>query len=203
MPDSIVPDVPVGSDLQNVVELLDSASPNDPYASGLSEAQESDYQFYLTPQEGEVAYHCDEGVVVPAVAGPPGTPRPAIRFHAPCWQKYVKYSACRMNAKPKLPHRDGGNPNEVLVKRIVSQRSYPLKNTRTYLYVGEIVYVYELLVEPADADSLPTIASPLMKDPASVHSIIPAQFVKELLLNNPPSSYLDALIKNLLPSEGS
>lgn len=132
-----------------------------------------------------VSYAWDYGLRGIPVCGPPGTPLSIVAEHAPTCHKIVNWLAQAQDLLPGAdvsqfcPDWKVNNSNEVLVAKAMSAPFKIDLGDGTTLSTIAGVYVYLLLVPPADTDQLASSIPPW--NSALQQIIYPNQFLQSLL----------------------
>ena len=140
---------------------------------------DADYSDYRT----DTHTHFDEGVLVLPVAGPPGTPPKIVRTHAPHVTRRVNWIAEKLNAKPKLPHWNTSNGNDILVSAHFNSTS-PAVGANHLTFRADGIYVYASAA-PSNMDniSLPMGAPPNVNRSVTQNTYTISAFSQDILRN--------------------
>lgn len=135
-------------------------------------------------------YETYEGILPGPVAGPPGAPCRALRIHAPYTIKQVAWRVSRVGARPRVPHFDTSNANEVLMfRKIMPDLPELMKDEVSFIFRVSGQYTYLLLYPPTDQDSYATGTSPIVNTPPEALVLQGYQFDKSLLRCSPPAGF--------------
>jgi hypothetical protein len=135
-------------------------------------------------------YDEDLGLMGCPVAGPPGTNCQVVRLHGGITFKTISWAADRWGDKPVLPHWDTGNPNEVLIRRVM--RPYdPLTRpdgSHLYRFTGVYRYVLQSALNPSAGDVWVAGVNPIGTQTFTDAAYPSYLFSKALIQSLPPSA---------------
>ena len=159
---------------------IDEAEPNTslPQSNASPYTKEQDqwpYKQYLI----DTVYETDEGIRVLPTSQAAGSAI-KVRVGLPLTIKIVTFTMERHGKKPKIPHWNTGNANEVLEKRRI-QVCNPLQLPDRKAWRVEGTYTYKLLVPLTEDDILCCGTTPAEIDLANQHTYAKADLDKTLI----------------------
>lgn len=140
-----------------------------PWATSFSDEQagQEPYPVY----DVTARYELKTGLVQMPVAGPKGTPARIVRLTSPTTLKTISWVVQRVGERPRLPHPDTGDPNDVLLYMDVYFPNPVLQPDGLRLsWLAQGVYVYACQLPLTEQNMLyvPTAATMRTTSPLAV-----------------------------------